>query len=210
MLYATSGYQHDTLSSPGGKRGTKRGKPARRARGLIRPDVFTRFEHITVFVDLHFDYNGADLVQISISNDFTIDADDMKNFESMLQENRRFEDLAAILGRSPILRSLELELRVHVRTHYRELPNVDEPGYDTEDEDELELAMKLGVYLNEAATDLLITIGILDALKMLGNVSKFELRVMNDPYADQEGYRKLEGRAKRAAQELKDAIEHHM
>jgi hypothetical protein len=132
----------------------------------------------------------------------------MKNFESMLKENPRFGDLAAILGRSPILRSLELELRVHVRTHYLELPNVDEPGYDTEDEDELELAMKLGVYLNEAATDLLITIGVLDPLKMLDNVSKFELRVMNDDFADKEGYRKLEGRAERVARELKYAIEH--
>jgi len=148
------------------------------------------------------------MVRIGIANDFTIDVDDFQKFESKLWDNRQFEDLAIILSRSPILRFLGVDVRVHVRTRYLELPNVDEPGYDTDDDDQLELAMKLDVYLNDTATDHLITSGVLDPLKMLDKVGKFQLRAINDQFADEEGYRKLEGTVERAAQRLKDAIEH--
>jgi hypothetical protein len=62
------------------------------------------------------------------------------------------------------------------------------------------------------ATDILIRSGLLDPLKLLSNVEKFDVRALNYPYilenrTKEKVYRKLGPKTARIVQELKEAIE---
>jgi len=177
--------------------------------GRMEPHVFARFERIEIHVDM--DLSGGDWVvaQIEIDENLLIDADDIKSYKSIIRRTNLFKDLAIVLARSPMLKSLQLFVSVEVDVNYP----MDIPESESEDADEEADAIedKYMLKVNNMATDILIESGLLDPSKLLSNIENFDLKAsdMDTMNPDWSGNmsRKLGPRTARVVQELKQAIE---
>lgn len=177
--------------------------------GRMEPHVFARFERIEIYIDL--DLSGGDLMvaQVEIDENFNIDADDIKNYTSIIRRTNLFKDLAIVLARSPVLKSLQLDLSVEVDVAYP--MNIPE-SEDEDEDDELDtLEDQYMLKVNNLATDILIESGLLDPFKLLSNIEMFDLKASDvdilNPKFSGDMYRKLAPRTARVVQELKQAIE---
>jgi hypothetical protein len=196
------------------------------------PHVFARFEKVEMIIDPSFFHRAAtsdiDIV-IWIDKNFNKEADEIKNYAASLQQTNLFKDLATVLSKSSVLKALELTVFVAVDwvppdEEDEDDVEIEEPiigdsvprDNDVDEEDdkqegrwEKDLYM---ITVFNTATDILIRSGLLDPLKLLSNVEKFDVRALDYPYilenrTKDKVYRKLGPKTARTVQELKDAVE---
>lgn len=119
-----------------------------------------------------------------------------------MKRTQTVENLVSLLATLPRLRQLSLSLAIEVRPRL-ELP------FDDEDEEAEILDFKKMSVANERATELFIECGMLDPLRKLSNVQKFEFEVQSESSDDDVDFTALKPKHARMVEDLKGVIEHN-
>ena len=167
--------------------------------------AFSKVERIQFDADYNF-HRIDKSPSLYVDENFYTSPNDEAELISFMKRTWTMENFVSLLATLPRLRQLSLTLVIEVN------PNMDLPPDDEDDDEADSLILEKMKVANERATELFIECGMLDPLRKLSNVQKFDLEVLNEDRKttlDDPAIMVPNPKHARMAQELKEAIEHN-